>query len=332
MIKLLQHTEINTGKWSQLLETSPHASFFQTKACYDFYCSLTFMKGFVYAVEEDNQLVGLMCGYLIADGGKIKRFFSRRAIVPGGLLLHEKISDKALSSLLTFSQKQLAKQAIYIEIRNYKDYSDYKDNFYTEDFVYTPHLNIHLPTEDLDSAFNRLQATKKRQVRQTQKFGTTCFLSKDINDLADFYQILSELYRDKIKKPLFPYEFFATLIEHDFTKFFVVKKENRVIGGILCVADHKVLYEWFICGLEFKEKNIYPSVLATWTAIAYAAENKFQYFDFMGAGKPNEDYGVRTFKEQFGGTTVEYGRLKFVNKKFLFQMGSLWMKYKRKII
>src|SRR5690554_5628291 len=132
MIKLLQHTEINTEKWSQLLETSPHASFFQTKACYDFYCSLTFMKGFVYAVEEDNQLVGLMCGYVVADGGKIKRLFSRRAIVPGGLLLQENISDKALSSLLTFSQKQLAKQAIYIEIRNYTDYSDYKDIFYTD--------------------------------------------------------------------------------------------------------------------------------------------------------------------------------------------------------
>ncbi|MDD4108442.1 MAG: peptidoglycan bridge formation glycyltransferase FemA/FemB family protein, partial [Prolixibacteraceae bacterium] len=64
---------------------------------------------------------------------------------------------------------------------------------------------------------------------------------------------------------------------------------------------------------------IYPSVLATWKAIEYAAENRFEYFDFMGAGKPDEPYGVREFKTKFGGKVLEQGRFLHLCKPFLYR-------------
>jgi hypothetical protein len=47
-------------------------------------------------------------------------------------------------------------------------------------------------------------------------------------------------------------------------------------------------------------------------------EHKFRLFDFGGAGKPCEKYGVREFKAKFGGELVSFGRYIFVHSPFLF--------------
>ena len=125
MIKFLNAESIQSHEWSQLVDESLTATFFQTKACYDFYASLSFLKPVLFAVSENDKLVGLLCGYLISDGGSIKQFFSKRVIVPGGLLLNPSISDKALEVLLTTVKNNLKSQAIYIEIRNYVDFKSY---------------------------------------------------------------------------------------------------------------------------------------------------------------------------------------------------------------
>ncbi len=78
-------SQIDLMQWSDLIKGNSTASFFQTAECYHFYASLDFMKPFVFGVSENDKLVGVMCGYVIADGNVAKKFFSRRAIVPGGL-------------------------------------------------------------------------------------------------------------------------------------------------------------------------------------------------------------------------------------------------------
>ena len=101
MITLLKSSDISVYEWQHLVDRSVNASYFQTKACYDFYCQLSFLKPFLYAVSENGQLKALVCGYVVADGGMVKSFFSRRAIAPGGVLLDESVSEQALTLLLT---------------------------------------------------------------------------------------------------------------------------------------------------------------------------------------------------------------------------------------
>jgi len=95
----------------------------------------------------------------------------------------------------------------------------------------------------------------------------------------------------------------------------------------MCPIYQKTIYEWYLAGIDGVFKNIYPSVLATWAPIEYAAKNGLKYFDFMGAGKPDDDYGVRQFKSKFGGMEVEYGRYLFINKPLLYNVGKfgLWL-------
>jgi len=73
--------------------------------------------------------------------------------------------------------------------------------------------------------------------------------------------------------------------------------------------------------LDLQYKDLFPSVLATWAPIQYACQNGLKYFDFMGAGRPDTDYGVREFKSKFGGKQVSYGRYLRINKPMLYQIG-----------
>lgn len=327
MIHIVRDKGVDRMKWNHLLNDSPYSSFFQSPDCYDFYSSLSFIKPFLIAVEENDELTALACGYIIADGGKLKQFFSRRAIIPGGVLLKERVSEEALQLLLTELSLSLSKKVIYIEARNYVDYSAFLPVFDKAGFILKPHLNFHVPTASIESAHSQLNATKRRDVKLSIKNGAVCELSVSLDDMISYYTILEDLYKTKVKLPLFPFEFFEKILTIPDSRFFVLKYQGEVIGGSVCVVlPEKVMYEWFVCGMDGAHKNIYPSTLVTWSAIEYAAANGYQYFDMMGAGKPDASYGVREFKSKFGGAMVEHGRFLYLCRPLMYTIGTLAVK------
>ncbi len=123
------------------------------------------------------------------------------------------------------------------------------------------------------------------------------------------------------------YEFFQKLFYSDFGKIVLIRYQDKIIGGSICVElKNKTLYEWFVCGLDRQFKNVYPSTLATWGAIEYAASHGLNRFDMMGAGKEGDGYGVRDFKSKFGGQLVEHGRFIYIANKMLFEIGKFGVK------
>ena len=321
MIKIV--TDIDKFQWQQLINQSQKASYFQTPECYEFYNSLTFLESFIVGVEENSELKGIICGYIVANGKFITRYFSRRAIIHGGPLLANNISTQALALLLQETRNRLEKKAIYIETRNSHNYSMYLETFENNDYKYQPYLNYMVETShSLNKIQTKLSESKRRQIKKANDAGIKIIETKEQKDVDEFYAILSKLYKHKVKKPLFPKEFFEKLITLPHAHLFVAKYQEQVISGMACVSFNKeAVYEWFVCGNKETFNHIYPSVAVTYAAIEYASKNGYKKFDFMGAGKPNENYGVRDFKEKFGGDLVEYGRFICVNNHFLYDIG-----------
>ena len=111
----------------------------------------------------------------------------------------------------------------------------------------------------------------------------------------------------------------------------MVRYKDEIIGGTVCVYDDETVYEWFACGKDGIYKTIFPSTLATWSGIRFAAESGRKRFDMMGAGAPGDGgYGVRDFKAKFGGELVEYGRFKYVCNPLLYAIGKLGVAVLRK--
>lgn len=215
-------------------------------------------------------------------------------------------------------------EPIYIETRNFNDYSRWKDAFAKAGFSYQPHLNFHVDCTDEEAMWERLSENRCRQVRKAHAT-VECLMNEGISELEvrEWYEILAELYRTKVKTPLWPVEFFLEAYRQKVGRFMLVRNEGKIIGGSMVVTDGKAVYEWFECGLNAEYKEQYPSVMATWAGMSYAAEHACARYDMMGAGVPAIPYGVRDFKAEFGGELVEHGRFLCVTKPLLYQVGKL---------
>lgn len=283
-----------------------------------------FLEPFRYSVARNSNEIAIIQGYLQKDGGWLKRFFSRRAIVNGGPYVADDATDQEIKALLEKCKDSLHKRAIYIETRNFKDFSKYKDLFERCGFVYEPHYDFIVNTESLEIAEANLGKSRKRDIRTSLRDGADVVEDPTELQIRAFYDILKGLYKKKIGTPLFPFDFFLKLDRSGFSKFLLVRYKDEIIGGTVCVYDDETVYEWFACGKDGIYKNIYPSTLATWSGIRFAVESGRKRFDMMGAGAPGDGgYGVRDFKAKFGGELVEYGRFKYVCNTLLYVIGKL---------
>ena len=314
MAHILTYDLIDRQQWSELVRTSETGTWFQSPEAYDFFASLPeLMEPFVYGVERAEKLCAVCVGYVTKEPNPIKQFFTRRAIIIGGVAVVANGAKEDVVILLNYVRKELKPKSIYIETRNFNDFSPWKEAFEAAGFVYKPHLNFHV-----DPATNNLSDNRKRQLKKSD-----AVVSEGVSELEirEWYEVLSELYRTKVKTPLWPIDFFLEAYRQGIAKFLLVKHEGRIIGGSMVVADERTVYEWFECGLNAECKDQYPSVMATWGGIQLAHQSGCTRYDMMGAGEPGVPYGVRDFKAEFGGQMVEHGRFLCVCKPMLYRLG-----------
>ncbi len=321
---LTDPSNIDRQQWQELVDRSPVASIFQTPEMYDFYTSLNLYEVDIVAVD-DNGLKGLALCVTQSNGKGIKRNLTSRAIINGGPLLSDDISEEALATLLNTTINILKQRSIYIETRNLNDYSRWRNIFEKCGFDYVPHYNFHIDTTDPNLVDKHMDKSRRRRIRRATENGVV--ISNDISQLPDFYNILSNLYRTKIHKPLPPYSMFEQLTKEPFARYFFVQSpDGKTIGGqVILMLEHRVAYAWYCCGMDKEYHDLYPSIMANYAAIRYAADNDYERYDMMGGGTPGEDYGVRDFKAQFGGNLVEQGRYLYVCRPVIYWMGKTAM-------
>lgn len=346
MIKILTYNEIDSQQWQALIDRSPYATWFQTPEAYTFYVSNPEeMTPFVYSVARECALCALCVGYITKERSAIKQYFTRRAIIIGGPVIDDDATAEEVAALLNAvtklqrSELQPAGRStglnpIYIEIRNFHDYSRWKEVFQKSGFTYQPHLNFHVDTtQPWETIENNIGKHRRKYIRLSMRDGAKIVEHPTIEQVRAFYTILQDLYRTKVHTPLWSWEFFERLYHTEHVRFILVELDGQIVGGTACVCLlGKAVYEWYACGLDDCRDDIRPLSVAIWGEMQYTAENGYPLFDFMGAGSPDQPYGVRDFKAEFGGELVEYGRFLCVRKPLLYwigKMGVKWLKRKR---
>lgn len=342
--EILTYDAIDRTEWGRLVRESETGTWFQSPEAYSFYESLPdLFKPFAIAVERVNELTnerklrGVCVGYVTRERNAIKQYFTRRAIILGGPVIADDATCEEVKFLMEAVRQRLQildfrfkilNSPIYIETRNFNDYSKWRGAFEKARFEYMKHLNFHIDCTDKEAMWERLSEVRRRQVKKAISNGVE-IKSEGISEaeIREWYQILKDLYAKKVKTPLFPLEFFLSFYRKDIGKYLLVKYRGKVIGGMICpIMDGRTIYEWYICGLDNEYREQYPSVMATWAAMEYANEHGLARFDVMGAGVPGVPYGVRDFKAEFGGELVEQGRFLCVCKPWLYRLGTFVVK------
>lgn len=311
------------SRWDKFVLVHPKGNFFQSPSAYEFFSSIDGYEPVLIAAGDENEIKGILSAVIIKEPG-LKGYFSGRCIVWGGPVCEEsKIADQLLQTL----NITVANKTIYSEFRNLFDLNLLHSSFIKNNYIHIDWLSFIVNIKDENSNLKLISESKRRQIKKSFTTGVNIREAQCIDDVNEFYNLLIDLYRTKIKKPLPSFNFFRSFFEmKEIGKIFLVFKENKIIGGSICPVYKDRIYEWYICGEDRKYKDIYPSVVATWAPISYAAKNGLKVFDFMGAGSPTDDYGVREFKAQFGGNEVKFGRYLRINNKVLYNIGKLGLK------
>lgn len=331
-MKILINNEISIEKWKELLALSQFTSVFQTPEFYNLFNSVPGFCAEAFAVENTSEIRALCVVTLQKETG-IKGYFSRRAIIYGGPVLKGK-SENELVFLLNNITTHFQKKAIYVEVRNYFDYSSYTSQYMAAGWSFFSYLNIILPLRNrsLESVFASMKYNRKREIKLSLAEGAYYREAQNLNEVENLFLILNELYKQKVKLPLPRLEFFNYLFSSSLGKVFVVLKNEKIIGGSFCLfLENKALYTMYYCGIRNYHKKIFPTHLSILAAINFGIQNKVEYLDFMGAGLKGKEYGVRDYKLQFGGSLVYSGRFKKVINPLLYYFGLLWLKILKKI-
>jgi len=313
--------ELDRMKWSDFVFQHPMGNVFQSHEMYDVYKHTENYKPvFIAVLDDSDEVLGILLSVIQTEYSFILRGLTARAVVWGGPLVKD--NDRVVMQILLSNYDSIVRsESLYTEFRNLWDVSDSYASFEKLGYIRHEHLNFLVNlTKGRDQVFSNLSSSKRRQIRRgLEKAEIT--VAENENDIVDYYRVLHGYYSGVIKKPLPPLSFFLSChrilrpLKSGMT--FLIRSNGKVIGGIVCPISKNyskhIIYELYVVGSR-EYDDFFPSVLATWAPIEWGAENGFNFFDFMGAGKPDVDYGVREFKAKFGGDMVSYGRLRKIHK------------------
>jgi lipid II:glycine glycyltransferase (peptidoglycan interpeptide bridge formation enzyme) len=91
------------------------------------------------------------------------------------------------------------------------------------------------------------------------------------------------------------------------------------------------VYYWY-GGMDRDYSRQHPNEYLRWSVIRRGKEEGYALFDFGGAGRPDQVYGVRDFKAKFGGDLVGYGRNVYEHSPRLLRLSTLGYGVVRKLL
>ena len=207
-MKVLQNAEVSREKWNQFLATSPFASPFQTPEYCDLVSGNKSTAAEVFALEDSGHLKVLMVISIMKEPG-FAGFFSRRGIIFGGPLI-DGITKEELSFFLHELGKRLKQKVIYVETRNFFDYSVYKDSFLNSKWNYESYVNVQLNLDGVkkEELLAKFKYNRRREIKQSIAAGATYLIAEQKEEIYSVYLILQQLYSDNVKLPLPSFDFF----------------------------------------------------------------------------------------------------------------------------
>ncbi|MDP2923537.1 MAG: GNAT family N-acetyltransferase [Candidatus Omnitrophota bacterium] len=315
-------TELDRKKWADFVYNHPNGNIFQTPEMFEAYKNTkNWQPLFLSAVDCNDNICGLLLTVIQSEFGG---FFSRctaRAIVWGGPLLNPITQcSSTASTLLAALNDALAKKVLYIQFRNLWDLSEEKKYFINMGYIYKEHLNFMLDLSKGETQlWQGLYSSKRNKIRNAEKENVKVIMASSGDETRASYDILKDTYQ-RIRLPLADKSLFdflqEFLIPKGMLKIFLAKYSEKIIGALYLLAYKEKLYVWFAASLtNYYAKH--PNDILYWEAIRWGCQNNYKIFDFGGAGSPNNVYGVREFKKEYGGQLVCYGRFEKTIQPFV---------------
>lgn len=322
--------------WRQFLLENPTANIFHTPEMFRVFSQAKgYMPHLWAAVDQQGQPRALLLSVKVTlMNGWIPRL-TTRAIAYGSVLCGPDVrSREALNLLLQAYKREEKEGALFSELRNLSDLGHLQEVLNEQGFVYEDHLNylinLNRPAEEILQSMG--QRTRKK-IRKSLRDGVVNISEVTCQaELEDWYNILQKTY-GHAKVPLADRSLFVAafneLYPKGMAKFLLVKIEDTLVASSVELLFKDIIYGWY-GGSDRAYSEYIPNERLIWYILEWGANNGYAVYDFGGAGKPEEEYGVRDFKAKFGGDLVNFGRNTWVHNPTLLQFSKQGYQFYRR--
>lgn len=161
------------------------------------------------------------------------------------------------------------------------------------------HNSLHsIPPEE------RLTPRLKNRIEHVYKLGVETREAASLDEVHEFYKVLRNFYKMKVRRLIPPEEQVKQLYESKNGQVFVTLFRKKVIGGCLCVFSEGNVYLWYLAARRKTYAPLHPNLMTIWQALKWSWEHKYNHLFFLDVGLPLPHNRLRDFILSFGGKPV----------------------------
>jgi serine/alanine adding enzyme len=313
----------------------PKGNVFHTPEYFDLCNSISLYNGTAICCMSGEKICGMLIAVVQHDFPSFLGALTARSVIWGGPLT-ENNNEEIVSLLLEAYNNKVKRNVLFSQFRNLSDISLWTKTFETAGYKFEEHLNILIDlSRDKEQLWSDIHPTRRKQINRSAKREVMTSIPEKIDNdkLRKCFDLLQKVYR-KTGLPLPGYYYFENAVKifdkKGILKLFLAEYNNEIIGFRMVLCFKRTIYDWYAAGSE-DHLDKYPNDVLPWEVLKWGYKNDFMSFDFGGAGKPSQEYGVRDYKLKFGGQVVNWGRFTLIHKKstyaIIMTLFRLWKKF-----
>jgi serine/alanine adding enzyme len=317
------------NEWRRFVDEHPQGNIFHTPEMFQVFARTARHRPSLWAAlaPEKKILALLLPAQITLKGGLLHRLTTRAVAYGSVLCAPDAEGQDALARLLYAYKRQVKGELLFTELRNLSDLSDLQPILTGHGFAYEEHLNylisLNRSLEDIMQSFGR--NTRKKIRRGIRRGQVVIEEISQLEQISICYELLVKTYA-QAHVPLADRSLFEAAFEvlhpKGMIKFLLARVGDAYVAVSVELAYKNVIYGWY-GGMDREYGKYVPNELLMWHILRWGAENGYRVYDFGGAGKPDEEYGVRDFKAKFGGELVCYGRNTCIHSRARLKLSKL---------
>jgi len=328
---------LSQDQWRDFVDGQPLGNIFHTPEMFQVFAQAQGHRPTLWAaVDDDEHPIALLLIVRVTLIGGPLCWLTSRAIAYGSVLCSPGLEgEQALALLLQAYNRSTRGQILFTELRNLSDLAQFQPILAGRGFAYEEHLNYLIDLDRLPEAvLQSIGRRTRKRIRRVLREGTVRVQEiGQLEQVALCYDLLEKSYA-AARVPLADRSLFESAFEvlwpKGMIKFLLAWVSDDCVAGSVELVYKDRIYGWY-SGVDRAYSSYAPNELLMWHILQWGAENGYRLYDFGGAGKPSEEYGVRDFKAKFGGELVCYGRYTCVHSPNRFKLSKLGYRLYQKI-
>jgi hypothetical protein len=284
------------------------------------------------AIDDKGKIVAVLVSYRVTTLDLLAPVASRSVQFAEPLCDQTANGVTALKELVAMHDAFMRSRALYGEVRTISEPGLEREALSANGYQYHEYLNFVVDLDNgRDVLWSRLKKNLRQKIRSSHRKGVVIRDDNPPEGIDRLYRMLQASFQHA-KIPLPDQSLFTgvmTCLPQEWVRVRTAFLDQQPVASIISLAFGDRVFSWY--GGTLRLPGLSPFACIVWDDIVWGAEHGFRYYDFGGAGWPDEDYGPRKFKAQFGGTELHYARCTRTYSKMRLRFAELGFDLSRRL-